>query len=269
MSGLVGQLSCLPLTITLCATCNSIIRMLWPLLPNRENQTCSLPLSGILPGQKSLITFSPIKAGVILHSCSQECFGSTCRIMCWSLGKRYSQQIPGNGWRYHVIEFPKQGLPHAPLVLTFKQDNRLLGAADVVSIISAKIPSRQQFPLLHETILNQMMHGPCGQDDPNCPCMINNACSKKFPFPFCDKTNINVQEYPQYQHRQNGLTVQKQVPPGGMVALTNQYVVPSKRYLCQKYNCSINVEAGMISTAVKYLYKYIYKGHDCTDVQIT
>ena len=88
----------------------------------------------------------------------------------------------------HVIEFQKRGLPHTHLVLTFKQDDRFRDAADVDSIISAEIPSRQQFPLLHETISNQMMHGPCGQDNPNCRCMVNNRCSKNFPFPFCDET---------------------------------------------------------------------------------
>ena len=168
----------------------------------------------------------------------------------------------------HVIEFQKRGLPHAHLVLTFEQDDRLRDAADVDSIISAEIPSRQQFPLLHETISNQMMHGPCGQANPNCPCMVNNRCSKNFPFPFCDHTNINVRGYPQYQRRQNGRVVHKQIPGGGIVALTNQHVVPYNPFLCQKYNCHINVEACLTIAAVKYLYKYIYKGHDCADVRI-
>ena len=79
-----------------------------------------------------------------------------------------------------IMEFQKRGLPHAHLVRTFEQEDRLLDAADVDSIISAKIPSHQQFPLLHKTICNQMMHGPCGQDNLNCPCMVNNTCSKNF-----------------------------------------------------------------------------------------
>ena len=88
----------------------------------------------------------------------------------------------------HILEFQKRGLPHAHLVLTFEQDDRLRDAADVDSIISAKIPSHQQFPLLHETILNQMMHSPCDQDNPNCPCMVNNRCSKNFPIPFSTRS---------------------------------------------------------------------------------
>ena len=42
----------------------------------------------------------------------------------------------------NIIEFQKQGLPHVHLVLMFQLDNRLQDAADVDSIISAKIPSR-------------------------------------------------------------------------------------------------------------------------------
>ena len=166
----------------------------------------------------------------------------------------------------HVIEFQKQGLPHAHLVLTFLQDDRLQDAADMDSIISAKIPSCQQFFLLHETISGQMMHSSCGQDKPNCPCMVNNRCSKNFPILFCDETNINVWGYPLYQRRQNGRVVQKQVPGEGMVALTNQYVVPYNPYLCQTYSCHINAEACTAIAAVKY--KDIYKGHDCADVRI-
>ena len=41
----------------------------------------------------------------------------------------------------HIIEFQKRGLPHAHLALTFEQDDRLQDAAEVDSIISAKIPN--------------------------------------------------------------------------------------------------------------------------------
>ena len=50
---------------------------------------------------------------------------------------------------------------------------------------------------------------------------------------------------------------------------TNRHVIPYNPYLSAKYNCHINVEAANSILAVKYLYKYIYKGHDrtCIDVQ--
>ncbi|KAG2782884.1 hypothetical protein PC116_g18777 [Phytophthora cactorum] len=39
-------------------------------------------------------------------------------------------------------------------------------------------------------------------------------------------------------------------------------MVPYNPYRSQKYNCHINVEAWTAITAVKYLYKYVYKGSD-------
>ncbi|KAG2759477.1 hypothetical protein PC129_g24819 [Phytophthora cactorum] len=42
----------------------------------------------------------------------------------------------------------------------------------------------------------------------------------------------------------------------------NQWVVPNNPYLSQNYNCHINVEVCTAITAVKYLYKCVYKGSD-------
>ena len=44
--------------------------------------------------------------------------------------------------------------------------------------------------------------------------------------------------------------------------LDNRWVVPHNVYLCTKYNAHINVEVCTTLTVVKYLYKYVYKGHD-------
>ena len=44
--------------------------------------------------------------------------------------------------------------------------------------------------------------------------------------------------------------------------LNNSRVVPNNVYLLMKYRCHINVEICNSITAVKYLYKYVYKGHD-------
>ncbi len=42
----------------------------------------------------------------------------------------------------------------------------------------------------------------------------------------------------------------------------NRWVVPYNPYLTMWYKCHINVEVCSSITAVKYLYKYVYKGHD-------
>ena len=109
-----------------------------------------------------------------------------------------------------------------------------------------------------------MMHGPCGNANPNCPCMkINDAgklaCSKCFPKSFNPATNITANcSYPEYRRRR---MAERDVVRGKSV-LDNRHVIPYNPYLMQKLNCHINVESGQKLKAVKYIYKYIYKGHD-------
>jgi hypothetical protein len=45
-------------------------------------------------------------------------------------------------------------------------------------------------------------------------------------------------------------------------------VVPYNPYLSLLFNCHINVEVYTFVAAVKYLYKYVYKGHDRAQVDI-
>ena len=49
--------------------------------------------------------------------------------------------------------------------------------------------------------------------------------------------------------------------------MDNRWVVPYNPYLTLKYNCHINVEHCASIKSVKYIYKYVYKGHDCTNLE--
>ncbi|OWZ01519.1 Helitron helicase [Phytophthora megakarya] len=42
----------------------------------------------------------------------------------------------------------------------------------------------------------------------------------------------------------------------------NRWVVPYNPYLCQQYDCHVNVRICSTVQSVKYLYKYVYKGQD-------
>lgn len=44
--------------------------------------------------------------------------------------------------------------------------------------------------------------------------------------------------------------------------LYNGWIVPHNIYLCTKYDAHINIEVCTSISAVKYIYKYVYKGHD-------
>ena len=50
--------------------------------------------------------------------------------------------------------------------------------------------------------------------------------------------------------------------------LDNRFVVPYNLGLLKRYRAHINVEVCTAITAVKYVFKYIYKGFDCADLNI-
>ncbi len=108
-----------------------------------------------------------------------------------------------------------------------------------------------------------MMHGPCGPAFPNAPCMQDGRCSKGYPRPFRNETSLDEKGYPLYRHRDNNLKV---LVKG--VELDNRWVVPYNPYQCKKFNGHINTEASISIYVVKYLFKYIYKGHDRATVVI-
>ncbi len=107
------------------------------------------------------------------------------------------------------------------------------------------------------------MHGPCGTLMPNAPCMKDGRCSKRYPRNFQENTTENIDGYPIYRRKNNGRTVEVKG-----IQLDNRWVVPYNPYLATKYDCHINVEICSSITAVKYLFKYVYKGHDRATIEI-
>jgi hypothetical protein len=51
-------------------------------------------------------------------------------------------------------------------------------------------------------------------------------------------------------------------PYSSSFVFDNRWVVLYNPYLTMRYQCHINVEVCSSITVVKYLYKYVYKGHD-------
>ncbi|GBN32813.1 hypothetical protein AVEN_232167-1 [Araneus ventricosus] len=46
----------------------------------------------------------------------------------------------------------------------------------------------------------------------------------------------------------------------------NRWIVPYNPYLIKKYNAHINIEICSSIKSIKYIFKYVYKGHDCAKV---
>ncbi len=74
----------------------------------------------------------------------------------------------------------------------------------------------------------------------------------------------DVNRYPIYQCRDTWRTI---LVHG--VGLDNRWVVLHNVYLSTKYDVHINVEVCNNIRVVKYLFKYIYKGHDCAIVEVS
>ena len=55
-------------------------------------------------------------------------------------------------------------------------------------VVCAEIPDPECEPELHQIVISNMVHGPCGSINPDSPCMEHGRCSKKYPEPFVQET---------------------------------------------------------------------------------
>jgi hypothetical protein len=152
-----------------------------------------------------------------------------------------------------TIEFQKRGLPHLHLMVTLDPRDRPSTPEEVNLLVLAEIPDKEQEPELYASTTEQMLHGPCKGR----AFWREGGCNIGFPKPFTPRTVIIDGAYPAYKRRDNGRTVTK-----GASRFHNGHVVPYNRFLSLMFNCHLNVEIPVNSTAIKYLYKYITKGHD-------
>ncbi|XP_074296943.1 uncharacterized protein LOC141627609 [Silene latifolia] len=167
----------------------------------------------------------------------------------------------------YVVEFQKRGLPHVHFLIILKDGYKLKCPADYDKFVSAEIPTMDN-PSLRKTVLQHMMHGPCGNLNPDCACMKHSKtpgkCKYEYPKTFTPGTTTNVAGYPEYRRRNSSETavIRKH-------RLDNRWVIPYNPYLLTLFDCHLNVEVCSTMHAVKYLYKYIYKGHDRISFSVT
>ncbi|XP_062232985.1 uncharacterized protein LOC133930365 [Phragmites australis] len=165
----------------------------------------------------------------------------------------------------YVVEFQKRGLPHAHFLLIMQGWYKLTCPEQYDCLISAELPDKHKYPELYKMVVKHMMHGPCGVLNRDCPCTKDRpSCKNHYPRPFNATTLQGKDSYPVYRRRDDGrhAMVRKH-------ELDNRWVVPYNPYLLRLFNCHINVEACSSIKAVKYLFKYIYKGHDRASVTVS
>nr|XP_040249639.2 uncharacterized protein LOC109743262 [Aegilops tauschii subsp. strangulata] len=112
--------------------------------------------------------------------------------------------------------------------MLFKKNILGVVVAHYDRLISAELPDKQKYPELHALVVKHMMHGPCGALNPKNVCMQQNECKWRYPWSFNENTAQGKDSYPVYHRRDNGWQAK----------------------VCSSIK------------AVKYLCKYIYKGHD-------
>ncbi len=175
------------------------------------------------------------------------------RSIFWDTRLRESMSLSFKNMGYHMHTF-SSSLP--------KTTNHTI--EDVDRMINAKVPNPETNRLAHETVAKCMMHGPCGAAFLNAPSMEDSKCIKQYPRKFQSETVTDVNKYLIYRHRNTGRTI---LVHG--IELDNRWVVPHNVYMSTKYDVHINVEVCNNICVVKYLFKYVYKGHDRATVEIS
>ena len=161
----------------------------------------------------------------------------------------------------------KRGLPHCHLLLWLSADHRIT-PDKIDDVICAEIPDPSVDPELHQIVMSNMVHGPCGCINPNSPCMQDGRCSKKYPKQYIVETQLGISSYPLYRRSipDNGGQVSDiSMRIGGTRVdqqIDNRWIVPYNKLLLRSMNCHCNVELYMSIKSIKYVLKYVHKGCD-------
>ncbi|XP_065203965.1 uncharacterized protein LOC135834055 [Planococcus citri] len=163
----------------------------------------------------------------------------------------------------YVIEFQKRGLPHAHIACRVEPSN--LTHDEIDKFVRATIPGPDEYGgKLRERVLKHMVHGPCGLENQNSPCMDNSKCTKNYPKPFLECTYTDERGYVHYKrpNKPESVALKKNRE------INNQWIVPYNPDLLMMFDCHINVEIASTVKIIKYLFKYIHKGPDMAKVSI-
>jgi hypothetical protein len=155
-----------------------------------------------------------------------------------------------------VIKFQKKGLPHAHILLILNEGSKLRIVKNYDSMVWAEILDPIRHPEAYEMVTSCMVHGPCGPDFLNTQYMEQGKCKKRYSHSFNEETHCDVDKYSKYQHHQTRISIDLNMQH----MWDNRWIVPYNLHLATKYHAHINVEICLSISAVKYMYKYVYKG---------
>lgn len=163
-------------------------------------------------------------------------------------------------WMYS-IEWQKRGLPHAHILIWLVER---IQTDQIDDIICAEIPDHEADPDLHDVVITNMIHGPCGAINPQSPCMVDGKCSKRYPRKLTAETVTGNDGYPLYRRRSpddNGRTITTKVKRMDFV-VDNSWIVPYSPLISKTFKTHCNVEYCNSVKSIKYICKYVTKGSD-------
>lgn len=110
---------------------------------------------------------------------------------------------------FRIMEYQKRGLPHENcLVFLQSRNNLYLQPENIDQLIWAEIPNpnaSQQHREIFNRVMAHMIHNPCGEINPDSPCMATSGnqrrCTKHHPKDFNDVTYLPENGYPNYRRR--------------------------------------------------------------------
>ncbi|CAE1273773.1 unnamed protein product [Acanthosepion pharaonis] len=158
----------------------------------------------------------------------------------------------------YTVEWQKRSLPHVHILLWV---NDKVDANKIDDFISAEISDSVLVTLLHEIILKNMIHAPCGANYEKRLCWSSGpTCAKGYPRNFISETQTATDGYPLYRRR-SPAEGDRTVTDNGHT-LENIWVVPYCPMLSKTFGAHINVEYCHSVKSIKYICKYVNKGSD-------
>ncbi|CAF4580645.1 unnamed protein product [Rotaria socialis] len=127
------------------------------------------------------------------------------------------------------------------MLIILANENKPRDRNSVDRIVSSEIPDADQNPQLYEMVKSRMIHGPYGVLNKNSPCMQDGKCTKEIPKELRNETAPNKDGYPRYRKRDNEVIAK---------------------------DAHINVKVCATVKSIKYLFKYVYKGHHCANIKL-
>ncbi len=90
----------------------------------------------------------------------------------------------------------------------FPPEQKVSTIKNIDRLVSVELRLPENAPPF-ETVTKCLLHGQCGQEYPNAPCMVNGVCKKRYSRTFSEETTQSKDGYLVYLRRNDGRTFRK------------------------------------------------------------